>query len=386
MIALRGAGLMTALALAATGLPQGLQAGSPGVALQRLLPGERLARPLHLVEVPDGSGRFAVTEQAGRVKTFRASDKKATGVLLDIRERVSTRGNEEGLLSLAFDPLFRSRRVFYVYYSAANPRRSVISRFTLQPGRLQAMPESEQIIMEVAQPYSNHNGGQLAFGPDGFLYIALGDGGSGGDPLGNGQNRGTLLGAILRIDVRARGDALRYAMPPDNPFANAKDGSRPEIWAYGLRNPWRFSFDRKTGDLYAGDVGQNLIEEVDRVVKGGNYGWNIMEGTVCYQPGTGCRQEGLRPPISEYDHEHGIAVTGGFVYRGRALPALYGRYLFGDFGSGTIWSIPAGGDHPRKPELLMETELALASFGEDLAGELYLVDLRGGVFKLVPAP
>ncbi len=361
------------------------EAWAGGAALRKLLPDVRLQRPVHLAEVPDGSGRLVVVEQAGRVRSFRPAARKPEGVLLDLRRRVSTGGWEEGLLSIAFHPEFRRNRRYFVYYSAASPRRSVISRFTAEQTRLRTVPGSERVILEIRQPYANHNGGQLAFGPDGYLYIGLGDGGSGGDPRGNGQNRKTLLGAILRIDVNRAAGGRAYAIPPGNPFAGARDGSRPEIWAYGLRNPWRFSFDRADGRLYAGDVGQNAVEEIDLIRKGGNYGWNVMEGTRCYQPPNGCNRRGLERPVSEYGHGHGQSVTGGFVYRGHALPSLQGRYVFGDFSSGSIWSIPAGPGGLRKPRPLLKTGLAISSFGQDGAGELYVLDLEGAVFKLVSA-
>jgi glucose/arabinose dehydrogenase len=356
------------------------------VALQRVLAGQTLSHPVHLTFVPDGSGDLVVVQQDGVIVRF-ARDAARARPFLDIRNRVTQAGGEEGLLSIAFAPDFARSRAFYVYYSAAHPRRSVLSRFMAAADATRPAPAgSEQVLLEVAQPYANHNGGQLAFGPDGMLYIGLGDGGSGGDPHGNGQNRRTLLGSILRIDVSRRDPGLGYAIPADNPFVGAKDGSRPEIWAYGLRNPWRFSFDRGTGALYVGDVGQDTIEEVDRVVRGGNYGWNIMEGTHCYRPSTGCSAAGLELPISEYTHALGIAITGGFVYRGKAIPALVGRYVFGDYGSGTFWSIPADATRLTAPEPLLRTRLNPASFGEDAAGELYVLDYAGGhVFRFVPA-
>lgn len=356
------------------------------VRLQRILPGERLERPLHLTLVPDGSARMVVVEQAGRIKFFRPQEHKAAGLLLDVRGQVSSEGWEEGLLSVAFHPQFEKTRFFYVYYSAASPRRSVISRFTAEQGRLSAKRGSEQVLLEVLQPYSNHNGGQLAFGPDGYLYIGLGDGGSGGDPLGNGQNAGTLLGSILRIDVNRAAGGLPYAVPRDNPFVNAGDGRRDEIWAYGLRNPWRFSFDRKTGKLYAADVGQDAVEEIDLIFKGANYGWNVMEGTRCFNPPRRCAPVAMAAPISEYRHDLGRSVTGGYVYRGSAIPALKGRYLFGDFISGRIWSIPGGMGGMRRPKLLLKSSLAIASFGEDGKGELYIADLKGNLFKIMKKP
>ncbi len=371
-----------------------------GVGLQRLIPEESLRRPVHLAELPDGQGELVIVEQAGLIKRFRPGASRAAGVFLDHREKVSDRGNEEGLLSIAFHPRFAENRYFYIYYSAPGMRRTVLARMTVDPARRGADPASERVLLEVPQPYSNHKGGQLAFGPDGMLYLGLGDGGSGGDPHGNGQNATQLLGKILRLDVDHPAAGLPYGIPPDNPFAAAQAGprpayrpaNRPEIFAYGLRNPWRFSFDRETGLLYAADVGQDEVEEVDLIVRGGNYGWNVLEGTQCFRPPRDCPRAGFIPPIAEYTHAEGIAITGGFVYRGRALPALRGRYVFGDYGTGTIWTLPAlgaGAGQPPGPLLektvLLRSGLLLTSFGEDRQGELYLLDLRGGVYRLVPA-
>ncbi|MEE8394978.1 MAG: PQQ-dependent sugar dehydrogenase [bacterium] len=356
-------------------------AAGQAVALRRVLADQDLIRPVHLTAAPDGSGRLAVVEQDGRILWFRPQARRAEGVLLDIRDRVSTAGWEEGLLSLAFHPRFGENRELFVYYSAASPRRSVVARFRADAATGRADAAGEERLLQVRQPYANHNGGQIAFGPDGYLYIGLGDGGWAGDPLGNGQNRKTLLGALLRIDVERRQGSLAYAIPPDNPFA--KGGGKPEIWAYGLRNPWRFSFDRNTGALYAADVGQGEIEEVDLIVRGGNYGWNRMEGTACYRPPSGCRTPGLLLPIAEYTHALGNSITGGFVYRGRQLPWLRGRYLFGDYGSGTIWSIPAGAGPIRPPRELLATGLSISSFGQDRDGELYVVGREGTIYRLI---
>lgn len=378
--------LLTFLLLISLAAAPATAQDTESVRLERILPGERLERPLHLTAVPDGSGRMVVVEQAGRIKFFLPQDDKAAGLLLDLRRQVSSGGSEEGLLSVAFHPEFKKTRFFYVYYSAASPRRSVISRFTAQPGRLSTIRGSEQVLLEVPQPYANHNGGQLAFGPDGYLYIGLGDGGSGGDPLGNGQNTRTLLGSILRIDINRAAGGLPYAVPRDNPFVSRGTGRRGEIWAYGLRNPWRFSFDRKTGKLYAADVGQNVMEEIDIIFKGANYGWNVLEGTRCFKPPRGCAPVGMAAPISEYRHDLGQSVTGGYLYRGSAIPVLKGRYLFGDFISGRIWSIPGGVGGMRRPKLLLKTSLAIASFGEDARGELYIADHGGRLFKIVKKP
>lgn len=362
------------------------KARAQAVELVRVLAGEKLDRPLHLATVPGGGRRMVVVEQAGLVRHFLPEAAKAAGTMLDIRARVSTDGREEGLLSVAFHPRFQQNRYLFAYYSAAGPRRSVISRFKIGPDSLSAIPGSETIILEVSQPYGNHNGGQLAFGPDAYLYIGLGDGGAGGDPLGHGQNARTLLGSILRIDIDRRAGGRAYAIPKDNPFVFSGDGRRQEIWAYGLRNPWRFSFDRKTGVLYAGDVGQNTIEEIDMIFKGANYGWNKLEGTLCFKPPRSCARLGMAPPISQYKHDQGQSVTGGFVYRGSRISWLRGRYVFGDFMSGRIWSIPGGMGGRRRPKPLLETSLSISSFGEDVDGELYVVDLKGRLFKLAGKP
>jgi len=353
------------------------------VGLERVLAQEPLDRPLYVTPIPDGSGALAVVEQPGRVLRFRPGAGRAERVLIDIRRHVSTEGWEEGLLSIAFHPRFAENATAFIYYSAAGPRRSVLARVRLPARGTVTDVAGMTTVLEVLQPYRNHNGGLLLFGPDGHLYVGLGDGGSAGDPMGHGQNRGTLLGSILRIDVDRTEGGRPYAVPPDNPFVDDRE-ARPEIWAYGLRNPWRFSFDRATGELYAGDVGQNELEEVDRIVRGGNYGWNVMEGAQCYPPGRTCESEALVYPIAQYGHDQGKSITGGYVYRGSTLPWLRGRYVFGDFMSGTLWTIAAAGDGLRSMQLLGETSLSLSSFGEDARGELYLTDLRGGVYRMVP--
>lgn len=239
---------------------------------------------------------------------------------------------------------------------------------------------SERILLTVVQPFDNHKGGQLAFGPDGFLYIGLGDGGSGGDPLGNGQNLQTLLGKMLRIDVDSSGPGIAYAVPPDNPFVAG--GGRAEIWASGLRNPWRFSFDRHTGRFFVADVGEGRFEEIDLVRRGDNLGWNIMEGAHCFNPMTGCSMTGLVLPIAEYDHSEGSAVIGGYVYHGAAIPALQQAYIFGDFGSGRIWELQETQPGQFTRVLLLSTGRNLSSFGQDQAGEIYVVDYSGSIFRL----
>ena len=344
------------------------------------------SRLTNLVQVGQ---RFFVTEQSGRVMSFPISSEPAEAeVFLDIRSQVSTAGNEEGLLGLAFDSDFAPNGHFYVYYSAANPRRSVISRFTVggigTVGFEEAtvVPESELIVLEVPEPFSNHNGGQIAFGPDGMLYISLGDGGAGGDPQGNGQNTSTLLGSILRIDVSSIGPDQPYRVPPNNPFTGSTD-ARGEIWAYGLRNPWRFSFDRENGDLWAGDVGQNSFEEVDLIQRGGNYGWNTLEGNHCFSPRTNCDPSGTLPPVIEYSASKGCSVIGGYVYRGADIPSLTDTYLYGDYCSGEIRGFRFENGEAAGDALLIDSGLNITSFGEDQDGENYVLTQRGRIYRLI---
>ncbi|MFQ6029822.1 MAG: PQQ-dependent sugar dehydrogenase, partial [Dehalococcoidia bacterium] len=305
-------------------------------------------------------------------------------VFLDIRRQVDDGGNEEGLLGLAFDPNFSSNGFFYVYYTAASPKRSIISRFAVSPDNPdRADPASEVVILEVPQPFSNHNGGHLLFGPDGFLYIGLGDGGSAGDPQGNGQNPATLLGSILRIDPGGTGRNRNYSIPPDNPFVGS-GGFREEIWAYGLRNPWRFSFHTATGDLWVGDVGQNAFEEVDRVLPGRNYGWNRLEGFHCFPASVrNCPPEGLALPVTEYSLGGGnCAITGGYVYRGSRIPDLQGTYIYADFCSGRIWGLRHDGQGVTDEALLLDSNLMIPSFAEDQRGELLILSFNGRIYRL----
>jgi glucose/arabinose dehydrogenase len=354
-----------------------------GIQVERVFPDLSFQEMTNLVQPDDTSDLIFITEQRGVIYSFSANNSQQADVFLDITDRVNRGGNEEGLLGLVFGPDYQENGYFYVYYSAADPSRSVVSRFSLDEEDTDvADPGSEVIIMEVAQPFSNHNAGQLAFGPDGYLYIGLGDGGSAGDPLGNGQNLVTLLGSILRIDVSGLSAPGDYEIPADNPFVGTT-GARGEIWAFGLRNPWRFSFDSETGLLWAGDVGQSSWEEIDIIAKGANYGWNIMEGSHCYSPATGCDQSGLTLPIVEYDHSQGCSVTGGYVYRGDQTPSLQGYYIYGDYCSGNIWALVYDGSVVTDNVLLVDSDLSITSFGEDLAGNLYILDRQGGIYTLV---
>ncbi|OFV98767.1 MAG: hypothetical protein A3H28_01320 [Acidobacteria bacterium RIFCSPLOWO2_02_FULL_61_28] len=298
---------------------------------------------------------------------------------LDIQDRVRS-GGELGLLGLAFHPRYPANGRFFLNYTRNGPEglETVIAEYAVSSANPNlANRNSERILLRFAQPFTNHNGGMLAFGQDGFLYIGTGDGGSAGDPMRNGQNVETLLGKILRMDVDS---GEPYASPPDNPFVGR--AGRDEIWAYGLRNPWRFSFDRLTGRLIAGDVGQNRREEIDIIVKGGNYGWNIMEGMLCFLPSTNCNQTGLILPIHDYGRDLGTSVTGGYVYRGKSAPSLTGKYLFGDFGSGRLWALTETTGGQWEAEQLL-TAGNISSFGEDEAGEVYVVDYGGSVRQII---
>jgi glucose/arabinose dehydrogenase len=331
-----------------------------------------------------GVSRLFVLEQAGRALSFPLGPgAPEASVFLDISSRVYTSHNEEGLLGLAFDPAFQSNGYLYVYYSASPPRRNVLSRFTASADRLSADPGSELIILESPKPFGNHNGGQIAFGPDGHLYIGIGDGGGSGDPEGHGQNTGDLLGSILRMDVRNAAVGAPYAIPPDNPFAS-KTGARGEIWAYGLRNPWRFSFDQQ-GRLWIADVGQFNREEIDLGVKGANYGWPIVEGTRCFsQSQSACTRNDLTGPIWEYTHEEGCSVTGGYVLADPRLPWLHGAYIAADFCSGKVWAVRYENGKAEATELV-DTSLGITTFGLGPDGTLYIGSRSQGLYRLVPA-
>ncbi|HWQ11488.1 MAG TPA: PQQ-dependent sugar dehydrogenase [Roseiflexaceae bacterium] len=350
--------------------------GFPAIALRRVAGG--LSNPLYLTHAGDGSGRVFVVEKRGRVVLLR-DGAPAEPAFLDITDRVGARANEQGLLSVAFHPRFRENGYLYVNYTDQRGD-TVVSRFTAAGDAADAA--SETVLLAIDQPYANHNGGLVKFGPDGFLYIGMGDGGSGGDPHDNGQNPQVLLGKLLRIDVDG---GPPYGIPPDNPGAGGGELA-PEVWALGLRNPWRFSFDRATGDLYIADVGQNAIEEVNFAPAGTpggvNYGWNRLEGSRCFR-GRACDPAAFTGPVTEYGHDLGQSITGGYVYRGASFPALQGVYLFADFVSGRIWGLrPRDGAWERAE--LLDTELYISSFGEDEAGELYLTSMyEGAVYQVV---
>jgi glucose/arabinose dehydrogenase len=354
--------------------------GTVPVALEQIAEG--LAFPLYLT-APPGDPRLFVVEKDGAIRIIK-DGVLLTTPFLDLHAQVST-GSEQGLLGLAFDPGYPTTGRFVVHYTdlAGDTR---LSTFRVSPDPDRGDPASERVVLTADQPFANHNGGQIAFGPDGYLYLGLGDGGSGGDPNGTGQRLDDLLGSILRLSLAPDG----YTVPPDNPFVGVS-GARGEVWSYGLRNPWRFSFDRLTGDLYVGDVGQNRLEEIDVAPASGgggrgvNYGWNVMEGAGCYAASS-CDTIGLTPPVLQYDHGQGCSVTGGYVYRGAAIPALQGQYFYADYCSGFVRSFrlvdgtPA--DQASWPAL--RPGGAIPSFGEDAAGELYILAADGRVLKIVP--
>jgi len=335
--------------------------------------GLSFAQPLDLQTPDDGTNRIFIIEKGGLIKVFsNEPDVVQLDIFLNLSGNLSTE-SEQGLLGMAFHPNFSSNGYFYVHYNP-NTTISRISRFTAITNI--ADLGSELVIMDIPQPETNHNGGQLAFGPDGLLYLAIGDGGGAGDPDNNAQNRSNLLGTILRIDVDNPSDGLNYGIPDGNPFIGASN-VRPEIYAYGLRNPWRMSFDTQTGDLWTGDVGQGAREEISIIEARGNYGWKLFEGTDCFSGD--CDDTGLIAPIFEYGHGNGDrSITGGYVYRGSNLSTISGKYIYGDFVSGRIWALELDGSNN---ELLLESRLNIASFGTDANQELYVCAFDGSIYK-----
>ncbi len=343
--------------------------------LVKAFPNLSFSEPLDLQSDNNFSNRIYVAEKKGTIKVFENDPEVSmTETFLDLGTISTT--SEQGLLGLAFHPNFSSNGFFYIFYT---PVASVarVCRFTISESDSgMADLDSETLILEIPQPQTNHNGGQLAFGPDGYLYIAVGDGGGAGDTDGNAQNRTNLLGNILRIDIDNTQGNMNYSIPADNPFV-AEPDFRTEIYAYGFRNPWRMSFDSQTGKLWTGDVGQNLIEEIDLVEKGGNYGWNLYEGTDCFSGN--CNDSGLVDPIFEYSQSSGDrSITGGYVYRGTENPSIVDKYIYGDFVSGRIWALDEDGGNNR---LLAETGLGITSFGIDSNQELYVCAFDGNIYK-----
>jgi glucose/arabinose dehydrogenase len=341
-------------------------------------------QPVGIVSSHDGTNRLFVIEQAGIIRVFENSQTVAEStVFLNISNQVLF-GGEQGLLGLAFHPNYATNGYFYIDYVAQNPLRTVIARYSVSPNnRNQALETSELVILEVNQPFSNHKGGQITFGADGYLYIGLGDGGSGGDPFGNAQNRSVLLGKILRINVDLQSQGRNYSIPPDNPYSGNALGYKEEIYAYGFRNPWRFSFDSPSGMLWVADVGEAQREEIDLVEKGKNYGWNIMEGTLTFSIGS---QIGLELPVWEYNRTEGTAVIGGFVYHGSTLTGLNSKYIYGDYGSGKIWALQYDEAAVPLNTLLSDTDLNISSFGVDEQNELYFCSLDGKIYLLNAIP
>ena len=342
-----------------------------------------LSEPLLVTHAGDGSGRLFVVEKTGKVRIVKDGSLVAAP-FVNLSSSVST-GSEQGLLGLAFHPSYKTNGKLYLSYTDVNGN-SVVREYRVMasnPDRVDG--GSGRTLLRVRQPYANHNGGHIAFGPDGYLYIGLGDGGSAGDPGDRAQSKNVMLGKLLRIDVDKRTGSLPYGIPPTNPFVGRS--GIDQIWAYGLRNPWRFSFDRVTGDLWIGDVGQNAWEEVDRALavrgrnagRGLNFGWRVMEGAHCYAPSTGCSRTAKTLPVTEYGHARGrCSITGGYVYRGSAYRDLVGAYLFADYCSGEVWYIDRGAVRGTTPTRALTTDALITSFGEDQAGELYLTDAASG--------
>ncbi len=356
----------------------------------RAFPELRFDRPIVVTSPQDGTNRLFVAGQKGQIHVFPNDQSvEEAPLFLDITSKVvyKEKENEEGLLGLAFHPDYKTNGEFYIYYTTTDAEHtSVISRFRVSkddPNKADA--DFEEEVMRIKQPFWNHNGGTIEFGPDGYLYIGLGDGGKANDPFKNGQNLGTLLGSILRIDVDHKDPGKGYAIPKDNPFVNKKN-ARPEIWAYGLRNVWRLSFDRKTGVLWAGDVGQDLWEEIDIIKKGGNYGWNVREALHPFPPGSQSSKDGYIDPIWEYHHTIGKSITGGPVYRGKKYPQLQGYYIYGDYVTGKIWGLK----YDEKTQTvtanrpIASSKLPIMSFGEDANGEIYLTTTFGVLYTLAP--
>jgi glucose/arabinose dehydrogenase len=356
----------------------GIETTIPPITLNKVATG--FINPVQVLPANDGTGRLFVVEKRGVIKIFSGGVVLPTP-FLSIIDKVNSAGSEQGLLSVAFSPDFESKKTFYIHYtSKVGIGNTAIEKMNLESTSTNADPNSAQNVLTVAQPFTNHNGGQLAFGPDGFLYIGLGDGGGGGDPQNNAQNRSSLLGKILRIDVESTPSG--YQIPSSNISGN-------EVWSFGFRNPWRFSFDRGTGSLFIADVGEENFEEINvqtAASPGGiNYGWPIMEGLHCFREDN-CNQEGLTLPILEYTHADGnCSITGGFVYRGAEIQSLQGVYLYGDYCSGRIWGLrqtPSGLIN----QLLLDTTFAISSFGEDEQGNLYVVDFNKGDLYKVALP
>jgi len=347
--------------------------------IQVAFPNLKFTKPVGIYNAGDETNRLFVVEQGGIIKVFENDqDTSDYQVFLDLSANVS-KANEEGLLGLTFHPDYELNGYFYVYYTELNTENSIVSRFKINSSNINRGNKSSEFkILSINQPYANHNGGQIQFGSDGYLYIALGDGGGSGDPSGHGQNRQTLLGSILRIDVDS---GLPYVIPNDNPFSGNTNGWAEEIFAFGFRNPWRFSFDPITGFLWVADVGQSSWEEIDIVEMGKNYGWNTKEGNHDFNPGSNVTE--LEDPIYEYSHNFGHSITGGFVYRGSNLTSLIGEYVYGDFETGRIWALNYSGGLVVNNTVLINTNLGITSFGVDSNNELLICAYNGNIYKIL---
>jgi glucose/arabinose dehydrogenase len=386
----RVAALAAAAMLFATGAGAASATDPTAAHIRLALRSSGLTKPVYVTSAHDGTGRLFIVEQTGRIKIYKSGQVLSTP-FLSLAGKV-TGGQEQGLLGLAFSPNYATNHKLYVDFTDLNGN-TVIREYRASSTNSNVVATSTaRTLLTISQPYANHNGGMLAFGPDGYLYIGMGDGGSAGDPGNRAQSIYTKLGKILRIDVNGTTSTLQYRIPPTNPYASTL--GYDEIWERGLRNPWRFSFDRANGNLWIGDVGQSAWEEIDRAVKtssgagrGTNWGWHIMEGFACYDPSSGCDPTGLTLPVLAYDHSNGrCAVTGGYVYRGPSIPALYGGYVFADYCSGEIWVINSTASSPATPVRLLDTSFTISSFGENQAGDLYVLDYSGGkLYNLVPA-
>ena len=361
----------------------------PEIALKPLLANELLNTPVYLIEFPGQQGKMVVAEKQGILKWFSSNSDQIGGIVMDIHTQVQSDTTEEGMLNLIFHPNFQENHYFYLYYTKPDPLRIVVSRWTMNPQTIKADLESEKVLFEYEKAKTGHNGGQLAFGPDGFLYIGFGEGGK----LKLVEDMTRPFGKIVRIDVSEPDSEKGYTIPADNPFMASKDGTMKEIWAYGFRNPWRFSFDKATGELFLGDVGHLQYEEINVVHKGQNYGYPLMEGIECYQDFPDCQTEGLVLPVAALSRIIIRVIIGGHVYRGEKIPQLQGRYIFGDFFRG-IFSIPSEVKETRRlpnyllfepispHPLLKDQRVLISSFAEDATGELYVLDMRGGIYQI----
>lgn len=378
-----GAGNTAENTTTVTSAPAAPAKPAPAVRTVNAYPALSFEAPVEYTHANDGTNRVFVVEQPGRIRVFTNDPNvKTAATYLDIKRNVAY-GGEMGLLGLAFHPDFKKNGYFFVNYTKDNPRETVIARYKASSAdAMRVDPASEVVLLRFRQPYANHNGGKLMFGPDGYLYIATGDGGSGGDPQNNGQDRTNLLGKILRIDVN-KTDKGNYGIPADNPFVGNREKYREEIFAYGLRNPWRFSFDDE-GRLWAGDVGQNKLEEINVVTKGGNYGWRIKEARDVFNAKGVTIPDNLISPVWQYPHDNGnVSVTGGQVYRGRQLPTLRNQYVYADYASGRVWAFSATGKPATDNRVLIDRAGTISAFGEDPQRELYLCDhAEGKILRL----